>query len=162
MELIKTETPCQEFQQQQKMLDQEKARVEGHEAAIAALFALPHFEGEPDLAEIDRRITIANLDERNWQEFLKRARDTQTCVIVDLERIREHWAGVYAERVVGKVADKLQVVDKRQTLMDLASKDPGAIIDRLKKLGERMARNGEFGPGSRGRDSGDNRGRGSH
>ena len=71
-------------------------------------------------------------------------------------------AGFYAERVDGKVADKLQVVDKRQTLMDLASKDPGAIIDRLKKLGERMARNGEFGPGSRGRDSGDNRGRGSH
>ncbi len=79
--------------------NQEKARVEGHEAAILHLFGLAQFQGEPKLELIDENIhTAKSYQARDWQEFAKRGQDTATCVIVDLERIREHWAGAYAER----------------------------------------------------------------
>ncbi|MBL8999402.1 MAG: hypothetical protein JNL44_19280, partial [Gemmatimonadetes bacterium] len=54
--------------------DAEKARVAGHETALAAIEALGQFDGNPTADEITQRIALLNdLPDRDWQEFNDRA-----------------------------------------------------------------------------------------
>lgn len=68
----------------------EKTRVQGHEAAVAAMAALTDFaSSNMAIDEIDRNLAaLATLLQRDWQEFGKRATDTADSVRADLQRLR--------------------------------------------------------------------------
>lgn len=79
--------------------DADKARIYGHEDALASLEALAVFNGEPSLAEIERRIAdLDALPDRDWQEFGQRYTDVHASVSGKLTTLRDAAAKREAER----------------------------------------------------------------
>jgi colicin import membrane protein len=68
----------------------EKKRCEDHEAAVQAMLALLQFDGEPKfVAVVDRIATLAELYNREWQEFSSRAKAIHGTTIAGLAAKRD-------------------------------------------------------------------------
>jgi hypothetical protein len=68
----------------------EKKRTEDHEAAVQAMLALLQFDGEPKFsAVVDRIATLADLYNREWQEFSSRAKAIHGTTIAGLAAKRD-------------------------------------------------------------------------
>lgn len=79
--------------------DAEKARIFGHEDALATLEALTAFNGEPSLTEIERRLAeMEAMPKREWQEFGERYTDISIAVTAKLKGMRDAAAKREAER----------------------------------------------------------------
>jgi septal ring factor EnvC (AmiA/AmiB activator) len=79
--------------------DAEKARIYAHEDALASIEAMAVFNGEPSLAEIDRRLAdLEAMPKREWQEFGERYTDSSIAVTAKLKALRDAAAKREAER----------------------------------------------------------------
>jgi colicin import membrane protein len=68
----------------------EKKRCEDHEAAVQAMLALLQFDGEPKFsAVVDRIATLADLYNREWQEFASRAKAIHGTALAGLAAKRD-------------------------------------------------------------------------
>lgn len=139
----------------------EKKRCEDHEAAIQAMLALLQFDGEPKfVAVVDRIATLAELYNREWQEFSSRAKaihgTTQAGLAAkrdaaikreeqeaELARLRaEQVAREQKERedrIAAEAADKARLVDEAKAAREAQEAASRAAEAQRKADAERAA-----------------------
>lgn len=112
------------------------ARIMAHETAIQEIGALIEFAGDPEISEIERRIDHVRGDDREWQEFSKRAQDFKIATVAELIRMRERWSNVYAERAE---AERLRAEEAARVQRERDAAIAAAAAEQAKREAEAKA-----------------------
>ena len=104
----------------------EKERVAAHEAALAALRSLSTFNVPPTIGDIELAIAVAQAcNEGGWEEFGKRAMDTQKIVLFELGEMltaakKAEADRIESERLRAEAAER--AIKEREEAAALAAK----------------------------------------